>query len=46
MLNPVFSIDRLRAFLDARWDKTDPVAIYVEIINEIGALAAYPSVYP
>ena len=35
MLNPVFSIERLRAFLDAHWDKASPVAIQRALLEEL-----------
>jgi phosphoserine phosphatase RsbU/P len=40
MLNPVFSIERLRAFLDAHWDKTSPVAIQRAVLEELSRVAA------
>jgi phosphoserine phosphatase RsbU/P len=39
MLNPVFSIERLRAFLDARWDTTTPVAIQRALLDELNRVA-------
>jgi len=39
MLNPVFSIERLRAFLDAHWDKTSPAAIQRAVLEELNRVA-------
>jgi phosphoserine phosphatase RsbU/P len=39
MLNPVFSIERLRAFLDAHWGKTSPVAIQCAVLEELNRVA-------
>ena len=39
MLNPVFSIERLRAFLDARWDTAGPVAIQRALLDELNRVA-------
>ncbi|HXW29127.1 MAG TPA: SpoIIE family protein phosphatase [Xanthobacteraceae bacterium] len=39
MLNPVFSIERLRAFLDERWDKASPAAIQLAMLDELNRLA-------
>jgi phosphoserine phosphatase RsbU/P len=39
MLNPVFPIERLRAFLDAQWDKASPAAIQRAMLDELHCAA-------
>ena len=35
MLNPVFSIERLRTFLDARWDQGSPAVMQRAVLEEL-----------